>query len=229
MNALAIDCSVSKISIAAKSGVNMAKLTLDVGIKQSEKLLPAIDFVCKELNLEAKDLDYTALTLGPGTFTGLRLGMSALKAINLAFGVPCYAIPSLEVYAHPYNRSLETVLSLIEAKEDEFFYAFFVRGEKLRAEEDKSIEDILKQIDPETSVLACGPSARQFVERVNEITPLYAIHSFSPENDGCESLFEIAEEMIKNKKEPLKDYDGPLYVRKSEAEIVLEKKQGVKD
>ena len=225
MNALAIDCSVSKITLAAKKDLNMIKLTLDVGIKQSEKLLPAIDYVMKEINLEAKDLDYTALTLGPGSFTGLRLGMSALKAINLAYNVPCYAVPSLDAYAYPYKTASETVLSVIESKEDEFFYTFYLRGEKLKSEDDKDIEDILREIDPETSILACGPGAKTFVDRVSEISPLYSIHCFCPENDACESLFEIAESMIKEKKEPLKDYDGPLYVRKSEAEIVLENKK----
>lgn len=225
MNALAIDCSVSKITVTAKKDLNMIKLTLDVGIKQSEKLLPAIDYVMKEINLEAKDLNYTALTLGPGSFTGLRLGMSALKAINLAYNVPCYAVPSLDAYSHPYKTAIESVLSVIESKEDEFFYTFYVRGEKLKSEDDKDIEDILREIDPETSILVCGPGAKTFVDRVNEISPLYSIHCFCPENDACQSLFEIAETMIKEKKEPLKDYDGPLYVRKSEAEIVLENKQ----
>ena len=90
--------------------------------------------------------------------------------------------------------------------------------------DEEEIEEILKQIDAESAVLVCGPGAKTFVERTNEITPLYSLHCFCPENDCCESLFEIAEKMIAEKKEPLKDYDGPLYVRKSEAEIVLESK-----
>ena len=94
----------------------------------------------------------------------------------------------------------------------------------IRNEEDSEIEEILKQIDAESSVLVCGPGAKTFVERTNVITPPYSLHCFCPENDCCESLFEIAEKMIVEKKEPLKDYDGPLYVRKSEAEIVLESK-----
>ena len=224
MKALAIDYAVTKLSVAAKNEGNTIKLTLDIGMKQSEKLLPAIDYVMKEAGLSAKDLDYTTVTLGPGSFTGLRLGLSALKAITLSDNVPLYGIPSLEAYSWPYKKAIETVLPVIEAKEDEFFYSFYIRGEKIRNEEDSEIEEILKQIDAESSVLVCGPGAKTFVERTNEITPLYSLHCFCPENDCCESLFEIAEKMIAEKKEPLKDYDGPLYVRKSEAEIVLESK-----
>lgn len=224
MNALSIDCAVSKITIAAKKETYMVKETLDIGIKQSEKLLPAIDFVLKEIGLKPSELDYTAVTLGPGTFTGLRLGLSALKALNLAYGIPVYGIPSLKAYAWPYKSAIETVLPLIEAKEDEYFFNFFMRGEQVAKEDDKTIEEILKLVDPETSVLVVGPGAKYFVERVNETTPLYSVHTFSPENDCSESLFEIAETMMKNNEKPLEDYDGPLYVRKSEAEIVYEQK-----
>ena len=165
MKALAIDCAVTKLSVAAKNEGNTIKLTLDIGMKQSEKLLPAIDYVMKEAGLSAKDLDYTTVTLGPGSFTGLRLGLSALKAITLSDNVPLYGIPSLEAYSWPYKKAIETVLPVIEAKEDEFFYSFYIRGEKIRNEEDSGIEEILKQIDAESSVLVCGPGAKTFVER----------------------------------------------------------------
>ncbi|MCR5079752.1 MAG: tRNA (adenosine(37)-N6)-threonylcarbamoyltransferase complex dimerization subunit type 1 TsaB [Treponema sp.] len=224
MNALSIDCAVSELTVAAKKDRQTVKLSLDIGMKQSEKILPAIDYVMKEAGLTPSDLDYTTCTLGPGTFTGLRLGLSALKALTLANNTPLYAVPSLDLYAHPYKSSNEIVLSVLESKEDEFFHSFYKNGEKLRAEEDASIEEILKQIDKESSVLVCGPGAKTFVERTSEISQLHRVHCYTPENDACKSLFEIAEEMIANKKEPLKDYDGPLYVRKSEAEIVLEKK-----
>lgn len=224
MNALAIDCAVSELTVAAKKDRQTVKLSMDIGMKQSEKILPAIDYVMKEAGLAPSDLTYTACTLGPGTFTGLRLGLSALKALTLADNTPLYAVPSLDLYAHPYKSSKEIVLSVLEAKEDEFFYAFFTDGKKLRPEEDAPIEDILKQIDKESSVLVCGPGAKTFVERTHELSSLHSVHCYAPENDACKSLFEIAEDMIANKKEPLADYDGPLYVRKSEAEIVLEKK-----
>ena len=223
MKALAIDCAVSKITVAAKKDTDEVKVTLDLGTRQSEKLLPTVDFVMKEIGLEPKELDYTAVTLGPGTFTGLRLGLSTLKALNLSFGVPVYGIPSLEAYAHPYRSAIETVLPLIEAKEEEYFYNFYIRGQRLSEDGDKTTEEILKEIDPETSVLVCGPGAKDFTESVLQNTPLYSVHCFEPENDACESLFEIAEQMIKDGKSALKDYDGPIYVRKSEAELVREK------
>lgn len=225
MNALAIDCAVSKIAIAAKKDTMLTKLVLNVGTKQSEKLLPSIDFVLNELELKPSDLDYTTITSGPGSFTGLRLGLSSLKALTLSHKIPLYGIPSLEAYSLQYKDSPESVLSVIEAKEDEYYYQFFLRGKKLSKPEDKTIEEIIKQIDQESSVLVCGPGASSFCSRVNEISQLYSVHCYVPEIDATENLFVITEELIKNKAEPMQDYDGPLYVRKSEAELVYEQKQ----
>ena len=229
MNALSIDCAVSKLCIAAKKDNNTFKVCMNIGAKQSEKLLPTIDYVLKEIGLTSKELDYTAVTLGPGTFTGLRLGLSALKAINLAYNVPVYGVLSLDAYAYPYMKEKSTVISLIEAKEDEFFYSIYMNGNKSHGDDDKPLEDLLKDLDKEDKILASGPAAKLFVERTNELYPLYNVKCYYPENDCCDSLFEIAEDMIKNKKAPLSDLDGPVYVRKSEAEIVLEQKQNQKN
>ncbi len=224
MKALAIDCAVSKIAIAAKNDGNVVQLTYDIGIKQSEKLLPAIDFVMRELQLSASQLDYTCLTLGPGTFTGLRLGLSTLKAINLAFGVPVYGIPSLEAYAYPY-AAVENVLSLIEAKEDEFFFQFFSKGRPLTEVEDRAFDDIAGRLSSERPTVVAGPAASVFTEHVRESFPLLKLESFDRGNSCAESLFELAERKISLGEGPLEDYDGPLYVRKSEAELVLEAKK----
>ena len=220
MKALAIDCAVTRITIAAKNDTHFVRMTLDVGMKQSEKLLPTIDLVLKEAELTAKELDYTTITIGPGSFTGLRLGVSALKALQLSNGTPIYGVPSLDAYAYPYRSAIETVLSVIDGNRGQFYDSFYCRGEKLSGPDDKSVEDILKAIDPETDVLVCGPDAKVFVDDVNEQTPLYSIHCFSPSPDATESLFAIAEQMIAEKKPALAEYEGPLYVRKSEAEIV---------
>ncbi len=224
MKALAIDCAVSKIAIAAKNDGNLVQLTYDVGIKQSEKLLPAIDFVMRELQLSASQLDYTCLTLGPGTFTGLRLGLSTLKAINLAFGVPVYGIPSLEAYAYPFAAA-ENVLSLIEAKEDEFFFQFFSKGKSLTEVEDKAFDDIAVLISTERPTLVAGPAARFFFEKSRESFPLLKLECFDQGNCCAGSLFELAERKISLGEHALEDYDGPVYVRKSEAELVLEAKK----
>ena len=225
MKALAIDCAVSKLSVAAKNDLHTVRVSLDIGMKQSEKLLPTIEYVLKEAELTAKELDYTTITIGPGSFTGLRLGLSALKSFEMANKTPIYGIPSLDAYAFPYRTAIETVLSVIDGNRDQFYASFYCRGEKLSGPNDKSITDIIKEIDPETEVLVCGPDSKKFVDEMNEQTPLYSIHCFTPSSDCTDSLFALAEEMIAQKKPALAEYEGPLYVRKSEAEIVHDEQE----
>ena len=224
MNSIAIDCATSRLSVAAKKDAYSVKTVLDVGIRQSEKLLPAIDYVMREIDLKPADLNYTTLTLGPGTFTGLRLGLSTLKSLTLSHDIPVYGIPSLDAYSYDYRKNRNRVMSLIEAKEDEYFLSIYSSGKKILDDDDKTIEEILSLFTDEDEVTLCGPGAHSFINRAREISPLIRFNMNSPFYDACNSLFEITEEKIKEGLEPLKDYDGPLYVRKSEAEIVYEKK-----
>lgn len=223
MKALAIDCAVSKIAIAAKDDEKTVKLVYDIGIRQSEKLLPAVDFVMRELQLLPAQLDYCCLTLGPGSFTGLRLGLSTLKALTLACGVPVYGIPSLEAYAWPFAEA-ESVVSLLAAKEDEYFYQFFAKGQALTDIEDKPGSDIAGLLSTERRTIAVGPAAAVFVEGARESSPLVLLEAFDRGTDCTEGLFALAERKRAVGEKALKDYDGPLYVRKSEAELVLEAK-----
>ena len=223
MKALAIDCAVTRLTVAAKDDHRVVKTTYDIGMKQSEKLLPAIDSVLKELDISAKDLDYTTITIGPGSFTGLRLGLSALKALEMANKTPIYGVSTLDAYAMPYDSAIENVLSVIFGNKEQFYNCFYVRGNKVTEEADSSIDEILNEIDPENDVLVVGPDADIFVNMVKDKTPLYGIHYFDFKSDCTESLFQIAEKMIADKKEPCAEYEGPVYLRKSEAEIVLEK------
>ena len=103
MNILALDCAVTRISLAVKTESRFISETYDIGMRQSEILVPCIDEILKKAELSPSDLNASVLTIGPGSFTGLRLGISALKAIELAYNVPVYGVSSLEAYAYPYK------------------------------------------------------------------------------------------------------------------------------
>ena len=161
MKALALDTSVSCITIAAKNDGKIASLVLDVGMRQSEKLLPAIDSVLTQAELNAADLDYTVLCEGPGSFTGLRLGFAALKAIELYGGtneknekrgkdiatcgaddslqgkndcisrIPIYGINSLDYFASPFMDLPIPVVAVIDAHKDKFYAKAFLNKKEI--------------------------------------------------------------------------------------------------
>ncbi len=228
MKALAIDCAVSKIAISAKKDNKSVKLVLDIGSRQSEKMLPAVDYVMQEMELSPADLDYTVSTLGPGTFTGLRLGLSTLKALTLCNGTPLYGILSLDAYRWPYRDEKNMVLSLIEAKEEEYFCALYSDGKKILDDADKTTSEILKLFTEEDTVTLCGPGSKNFYEQAKDMPGAPKLKISTPIPDCADSLFDMAEKMISENVPPMQDYDGPVYVRKSEAEIVYESTHGNK-
>lgn len=224
MKALAIDSAASEMIIAAKNENIKATVSLDLGQKQSKEILPAIDYILKKVELEPKNLDYTALCSGPGTFTGLRLAFSALKAIELAHNVPVYGVPSLEAYAFPFKDFPAQIVPVIDAKKDQFFAAIYKNGELVQQAEDTTAEKILGNLEKDKEIILAGPDAKVFGEELKNLDQNLKIVFTKFQPLATESLFEIAETMIEQKKSPLADYDGPIYLRKSEAELSLEKK-----
>lgn len=225
MKSLAIDSASPCMVIAAKNGNEKATLSLDIGMKQSQRILPAIDDILAQVGLKPADLDYMALCEGPGTFTGLRLAFSALKAIELSCGKPIYGIPSLEAYAFSFRDFGGTVVSVIDAKKDQFFAAAYENGTCVLEAEDTTAEKIAAFLGRRgTKSLVVGPDATLFSEKIREADGALDIISFSSQPNPTDALFTIAENLIEQKKEPLKDYDGPVYLRKSEAELALDAK-----
>ena len=227
MKALALDTSLTRITIAAKNDDNVAYLTLDIGMKQSEKLLPSIEYVLGQVGLTSSELDYTVLCKGPGSFTGLRLGFSALKAIELAHNVPVYGAGTLETYSYAYQNIGLPVICAVDAKKSRF-YVRISQDEKILIEDgDYEVSDIAKKIGAieSDSFFVCGSDAELLIERLKNECPdlkkkLIALKGTPNET---ENLFAIAEDMIAKKIPALQDFEGPVYIRASEAEENLNK------
>lgn len=110
MNILAFDTAHAICSVALKRGEEIYALDERESRQQGLYLLPSIDRLLKEANLSLRDLHAIALGIGPGSFTGLRVGCSAAKAIGLAYNLPIIKLSSLQLLAetayqlHGYNQ-----------------------------------------------------------------------------------------------------------------------------
>ena len=225
MKALAIDSAVTCISLAARNDLAMACLTLDIGMKQSEKLLPSIDLVLQQVGLVPKDLDFIALSQGPGSFTGLRLGFAAAKALQMAVGCPIYPVPTLEAQAFPFLDWPGKIVSAIDAKKDRFYCQLFSHKQG-NAPSDSTPEEIITQIKtlgtgdtPHDAVLLVGPDCEKLKNQLQQIEPGISFITFNPLlTSVTEALFSLAEKKFLQKDAPLAVAEGPIYLRKSEAE-----------
>lgn len=231
MNALALDTSISKITVAAKKERDLVSLTLELGMRQSEKLLPAIDYVLSQAELAPNELDYTALCSGPGSFTGLRLGFAALKAIEAAHGIPIYAVNSLDYYAAPFMDFGGAILSVIDARKDKFFAKAFFSGKEIISCDDFELSDLAQNLEEffqeknsqgneNVAEIFVAGEAEIFVEAckrgnfLQEKKLLWAKGGTA----NLKSLFDLAEEKIARNEPRILEYEGPQYFRASEAE-----------
>ncbi|MFI3256970.1 MAG: tRNA (adenosine(37)-N6)-threonylcarbamoyltransferase complex dimerization subunit type 1 TsaB [Spirochaetales bacterium] len=230
MKALAIDSCSKYISFAACNGENTAVISLDTGRHQSEKLMPAIDYVMNQCEMLPGELDFTTLCQGPGSFTGLRLAFAVLKAFELAHNCPLYAIPTLEAWAYPYISWKGAVIPVIDAKKNQFYASVYRSGKAQSEALDASVQDILRLIDPEEAILLVGPDAEYFLQQVKAERPVQETHIFAPYDKTCVlSLLELASKKFAKNEKSFEEYEGPVYIRKSEAEINLNLSKNMHD
>lgn len=216
MKALAIDSAVTCISLAACNQRKKASVTLNIDMKQSEKLIPAIEYVLQQVNLPPAELDFIALSGGPGSFTSLRLGFAAAKGLQLSTGCPVYPIPTLEAQAFPYSSWPGIVVSAIDAKKDRFYVQLFANGEKKSEPTDTKIEALVQKIGSQEALIV-GPDSQSLYDRLkgqNQTLKLCLLPNLS--SSITDALFAMARNAHKNQEKPLEAYQGPIYLRKAE-------------
>jgi tRNA threonylcarbamoyladenosine biosynthesis protein TsaB len=132
---LNIETATKNCSVAiAKDGVVLlCKEIADQGYSHAEKLHVFIEDVLRESQLSFKDLDAIAVSQGPGSYTGLRIGVSAAKGLCFALNIPLIAIDTLAVLAAQATISDGIIVPMIDARRMEVYSAIFnPKHEKLR-------------------------------------------------------------------------------------------------
>lgn len=226
MKALALDTSISKIIIASKNENNTITEILDIGMKQSETLLPSVIDVLEKNSLKTENLDFISVARGPGSFTGLRLGFSCVKALQMATKKPLFSYSTLDLYAEPFLSLPFVVLSAIDAHRERFYFKAFENGKEIIPEgdyENKKILDFLKSLEPKKDFFIAGPYSESLKDMLLENGIPNKIFSSPFSFCTTDFLFEFAEKDLLNGKTGIDDYEGPVYLRASEAEENLKK------
>lgn len=123
---LALDTSGASASVALLQGsVLIQEVLIHRGVHHSESLLPAIDGLCRDTGLPLEAVELLACTAGPGSFTGLRIGMSTVKGFALASGRPVAAVSTLEALARGAGPSPFPVCALLDARKGQIYGAVY--------------------------------------------------------------------------------------------------------
>lgn len=95
------------------------------GRRHAETLAPAIEFVCKHARIEIKEISAVAVDIGPGLFTGMRVGVATAKAMAQALRVPMIGLSSLDLLTFPVRHSDRLIAPVIDARKGEVFTALY--------------------------------------------------------------------------------------------------------
>ena len=144
MKILGIDTSTPIGSVALIDGDNLvAEHTLNIVQAHSSRLMPAIDTVLKWSDITVKDLDGCAVGIGPGSFTGIRIGVATIKSVCYALDKPIVGVSTLEAVAYNLRSTNGIICPLLDARRGEIYGAIFEGG----SEWQRLSEDLCLPID----------------------------------------------------------------------------------
>lgn len=122
MRVLAVDTTTARESVAlAEGGEVRGEVRLSPVDGHSQRLLPSIAFLLQGLGLVPLDVEGYAVAAGPGSFTGLRVGIGTVQGLALAAGRPCLGISALDALAHRALGSADRIVAVMEAHRGEVF------------------------------------------------------------------------------------------------------------
>jgi len=172
---LAIDTSSKSASIALlRDSDILSEIVVNLDVNHSLILLPAVDHLLRLSRIEPEEIDLFACTIGPGSFTGLRVGASTVKGLALATGKPIAGVSTLEALAFNITGPETTVCPMLDAKKDQVYTALYRTGrdyalEKIVSERVTYVRGFLQFIDEK--VIFVGDGAVKYAGLISEMLP----------------------------------------------------------
>ena len=126
MRILALETSAKSVSVAVtENGTLLAQAYQDRGLTHSVTLMPLLDGMLKTAGLTLDDMDIIAVAQGPGSFTGIRIGVSAAKGLAWAKALPCCGVSTLEAMAYGVTDFEGIVVGAMDARRQQVYNALF--------------------------------------------------------------------------------------------------------
>jgi tRNA threonylcarbamoyladenosine biosynthesis protein TsaB len=193
------------------------------GRRHAETLAPAIEFVCKQARVDLGDIGAIAVDIGPGLFTGLRVGVATAKAMAQALRLPMVGVSSLDLLAFPVRYTNRLIVAVIDARRDELFYALYRQvpggAQRLTQYALGSPGDIASELFASgEECLVVGDGALRYADAFRDVARTEyggAAHAYP----SAAALVELAHaKALREEFVPPWEL-RPLYLRKADAEI----------
>lgn len=219
---LSLDSSTVTASVALTDGDRVIKSEfVNSGLTHSETLLPMVKRVMGDN--EFSSLDAVAITAGPGSFTGVRIGVATVKGIAFAGNIPCYGVSTLEAIAYNFVDENCIVCAVMDARRMQFYNAIFKveNGTVSRLTPDRaiSIDDLREELKQYDSVIIAGDGAALCSQNI-------ALDNckIAADDKIYQNALSVAK-CVKNKKPIAPTALMPVYLRQSQAERELKLKR----
>lgn len=229
MKILALDTSGQNCSVAIIDEEKViSDFNLSIGTTHSETLLPMIDEVCKSSKIDLSEIDVLACSIGPGSFTGLRIGIATIKGFALAQDKKVIGVSTLEALAHNIANFDGLICSVLDAKNNNVYAGIFkYENDELILQGDyitDNLDTLIGVLQSENQkIMFVGDGAisfkKNFKNALNEKAYFAPLHLT---NQLSSSVAKAAlERALKN------DFDNvdtlnPMYLKKSQAERTFE-------
>lgn len=243
MKVLAFDTSSSRLSVALlttdEHGMPVFETSfhLNGGLRHAEHLVPSIEFVLKQGRLGVPDIELVVVAAGPGSFTGLRIGFATAKGL-LAAGAGAYlAVPAADCYATALAHYPGAVVPVLDARKRRWYGAVYRSARRLSPYLDLPPEELLTSIEQYTSgdaadtslssatgapPLISGPDAAAFVTQLESWSGDLALDPRHGEGVAPVLAAEGLRRYVAGARTP--EDAGPDYLRRSEAEIGIQRR-----
>lgn len=219
---LSLDSSAVTASVALTDGDRVIKSEfVNSGLTHSETLLPMVKRVMGDN--EFSSLDAVAITAGPGSFTGVRIGVATVKGIAFAGNIPCYGVSTLEAIAYNFVDENCIVCAVMDARRLQFYNAIFKveNGTVSRLTPDRaiSIDDLREELKQYDFVIIAGDGAALCSQNI-------ALDNckIAADDKIYQNALSVAK-CVKNKKPIAPTALMPVYLRQSQAERELKLKR----
>lgn len=231
MKILALESSACAASAAiAEDGTLLGEAFLNAGLTHSQTLLPLAEAILKSANLSLEEIGAFAVTSGPGSFTGVRIGVAALKGLAFPFDRPCVPLSALEVIAYGLIGQDCTVCAAMDARCAQVYTALFsCRGGNLtRLTEDSAlkIEELPALLAGQAApVVFAGDGAALCFEAIGGQAPGSRLAPVQVRYQRAANAALLAEEKLRCGGGVPSDALAPSYLRMPQAERELKKRQ----
>ena len=186
-------------------------------LRHGETLLPMISRFLEDFELKPADLDIIVCSRGPGSFTGLRIGMTTAKGLSEGTGVPLVSVDTLDALARGFAFFDGAVIPVIDARKGRLYGALYEKGKRISEQLDCSADELLHLSQEYSRVLLTGP-ASDALEKIWKDERRGVYRTPAPVNGAAYSLAVLGIERYRDEG-PDDPGQGPVYIRKSDAEL----------